>query len=75
MSTQVEAKKKNITVVKDNGVAEIHIHVNKSNSYSLAFYQELNAAIDDIRFDHDIKVAILMSDMPNFFRPGQISIF
>lgn len=70
MTTQVETKKKNVTVVKKDGIAEIHMHVNKSNSYSLEFYQELNAAIDDIRFDHDIKVAILMSDMPNFFSAG-----
>lgn len=70
MTAQVETKNKNITVKKENGIAEIHLHVNKSNSYSLEFYQELNAAIDDIRFDHDIKVAILMSDMPKFFSAG-----
>ncbi len=44
--------------------------MNKTNSYSLDFYQELNAAIDDIRFDSSIKVAILMSDVPKFFSAG-----
>lgn len=59
-----------LTLKKDNGIAEIHLHVNKSNSYTLDFYKELNQAIDDIRFDSDIKVAILMSDMPKFFSAG-----
>lgn len=68
MSTAVE--KKNLTLKKQDGIAEVHIHINKSNSYDLEFYKELNDAIDDIRFDSDIKVAILMSDMPNFFSAG-----
>lgn len=59
-----------LTLKKENGIAEIHLHVNKTNSYNLDFYRELNAAIDDIRFDSSIKVAILMSDMPNFFSAG-----
>ncbi|HZH61700.1 MAG TPA: enoyl-CoA hydratase/isomerase family protein, partial [Metabacillus sp.] len=53
-----------LTVKKANGIAEVHIHVNKTNAYDLEYYKELNAAIDDIRFDNDIKVAVLMSDMP-----------
>ncbi|MED4990952.1 enoyl-CoA hydratase/isomerase family protein, partial [Parageobacillus toebii] len=39
MSVETTAKKKNLTVVKDNGIAEIHLHINKTNSYSLEFYQ------------------------------------
>jgi enoyl-CoA hydratase len=69
MTTTTE-KTKTLTLVKENGVAEVHLHVNKTNSYSLEFYKELNAAIDDIRFDNDIKVVILMSDMPKFFSAG-----
>ena len=69
MST-TEVAQKNLTLKKQDGIAEVHIHVNKSNSYDLAFYKELNDAIDDIRFDSDIKVAILMSDMPKFFSAG-----
>ncbi|MFB4165859.1 enoyl-CoA hydratase/isomerase family protein [Alteribacillus sp. JSM 102045] len=68
MTTAIE--KKTLTVNKSNGIAEVHIHVNKSNSYDLEYYKDLNAAIDDIRFDSDIKVAILMSDMPKFFSAG-----
>ncbi|WP_079525760.1 enoyl-CoA hydratase/isomerase family protein [Halobacillus hunanensis] len=67
MTTATESK---LTVTKNKGIAEVHIHVNKSNSYNLDFYRELNAAIDDIRFDNDIKVAVLMSDMPKFFSAG-----
>ncbi len=70
MIEAVAAKKENLTIVKDNGVAEIHLHVNKTNSYSLAFYQDLNAAIDEIRFDPEIKVVVLVSDMPKFFSAG-----
>ncbi|HZH61345.1 MAG TPA: enoyl-CoA hydratase/isomerase family protein, partial [Metabacillus sp.] len=62
--TTAETKTKNLTVVKNEGIAEVHIHVNKTNAYDLEYYKELNAAIDDIRFDNDIKVAVLMSDMP-----------
>jgi enoyl-CoA hydratase len=65
-----ENQKTNLTLKKENGIAEIHLHVNKTNSYSLDFYRELNAVIDDIRFDQSVKVAILMSDMPNFFSAG-----
>jgi enoyl-CoA hydratase len=68
--TATTVKKQNITLVKENGIAEIHLHVNKTNSYSLEFYQELNAAIDDIRFDPDIKVVVMVSDVPKFFSAG-----
>jgi len=68
--TKSEIKKETLTLVKDNGIAEVHMHINKSNSYDLKYYQELNWAIDEIRFDTDIKVAILMSDMPKFFSAG-----
>ncbi|QNU36848.1 enoyl-CoA hydratase/isomerase family protein [Geobacillus sp. 44B] len=57
-------------MVKDNGIAEIHLHINKTNAYDLEFYQEFNAAIDDLRFDPDIKVVVLMSDVPKFFSAG-----
>ncbi|WP_078411378.1 enoyl-CoA hydratase/isomerase family protein [Priestia abyssalis] len=70
MTTAMTTKKENLSIVKDNGIAEIHLHVNKTNSYSLEFYQDLNAAIDEIRFDPEIKVVVLVSDMPKFFSAG-----
>ena len=33
-------EKKNLTVVKENGIAEVHIHVNKTNAYNLDYYRE-----------------------------------
>lgn len=68
--TTASLKTEHLTLTKENGIAEIHLHVNKTNSYNLDFYKELNAAIDDIRFDKEIKVAILMSDVPKFFSAG-----
>jgi enoyl-CoA hydratase/carnithine racemase len=68
MSTTTENKQ--LTVTKADGVAEIHIHVNKTNAYDIEYYREFNAAIDDIRFDQDIQAVILVSDMPKFFSAG-----
>jgi len=68
MTTATENKM--LTVKKADGIAEVHMHVNKTNAYDLDYYKELNAAIDDIRFDDSIKVAVLMSDQPKFFSVG-----
>lgn len=59
-----------VNVKKNDGIAEIHLNVNKANTYDFDFYRELNAAIDDIRIDQDIHVAIIMSDVPKFFSAG-----
>lgn len=59
-----------VEVKKNEGIAEIHLNVNKANTYNFDVYRELNAAIDDIRLDQDIQVAILMSDVPKFFSAG-----
>lgn len=59
-----------VEVKKNDGIAEIHLNVNKANTYNFDVYRELNTAIDDIRVDQDIHVAILMSDVPKFFSAG-----
>ncbi|WP_035486726.1 enoyl-CoA hydratase/isomerase family protein [Alicyclobacillus contaminans] len=59
-----------VTVKKENGVAEVHLHIGKGNAYDFEAYKELNAAIDEIRVDSSIHVAILMSDVPKFFSVG-----
>ena len=59
-----------VEVKKNEGIAEIHLNVNKANTYNFDVYRELNTAIDDIRLDQDIHVAILMSDVPKFFSAG-----
>lgn len=72
MTTTAVETKQTLTIEKnkETGVAQVRLHINKTNAYTLDFYKELNAAIDDIRFDSDMKVAVLMSDMPKFFSAG-----
>jgi len=53
-----------------NGVALIHLNRPPANSYDRGLIDDLNAAIDEIRFDESIGVAVLMSDLPKFFSAG-----
>ncbi len=53
-----------------NGVALIHLNRPPANSYDRGLIDELNAAIDEIRFDESIGAAVLMSDLPKFFSAG-----
>jgi enoyl-CoA hydratase/carnithine racemase len=54
-----------------DGVALIHLNRPPANSYNRAFLDELNAAVDDVRWDPDIHGAVLVSDLaPRFFSAG-----
>ncbi len=54
-----------------DGVALIHLHRPPANSYNRAFLDELNAAIDEVRWDSDVHGAVLVSDLaPRFFSAG-----
>ncbi len=54
-----------------DGVALIHLHRPPANSYNRAFLDELNAAIDEVRWDGDLQGAVLVSDLaPRFFSAG-----
>src|SRR2546428_665835 len=53
-----------------NGVALIHLNRPPANSYDRGLIDDLNAAIDEIRFDESIGAAVLMSDIPKFFSAG-----
>jgi len=53
-----------------NGVALIHLNRPPANSYDRALIDDLNAAIDEIRFDESIGAAVLASDLPKFFSAG-----
>ena len=55
---------------ESNGVALIHLNRPPANSYDRALIDELNAAIDEIRFDESVGAAVLMSDLPKFFSAG-----
>src|SRR6202158_3910523 len=54
-----------------DGVALIHLNRPPANSYDRAFLDELNAAVDDIRWDGEVHGAVLISDLaPRFFSAG-----
>src|SRR5260370_69069 len=60
-----------VSVSKDqSGVALIHLNRPPANSYDRQFMDDLNAAIDEIRFDEAIGAAVLISDLPKFFSAG-----
>ena len=49
-----------VTVTREHeGVALIHLNRPPANSYDKAFLDDLNAAIDAVRFDESVHVSIL----------------
>ena len=53
-----------------DGVALIHLNRPPANSYDRGFIDDMNAAIDEVRFDESIGAAVLTSDLPKFFSAG-----
>lgn len=54
-----------------DGVALIHLNRPPANSYNRAFLDDLNAAVDEVRWDGDLRGAVLVSDLaPRFFSAG-----
>lgn len=53
-----------------NGIGYIKINKPKANLYDRAFINELNDAVDEIRFNDDVKVAIMVSELDKFFSAG-----
>jgi enoyl-CoA hydratase/carnithine racemase len=54
-----------------DGVALIHLNRPPANSYNRQFLDDLNAAIDEVRWDDDVRGAVLVSDLaPRFFSAG-----
>src|SRR5436305_13073797 len=54
-----------------DGVALVHLNRPPANSYNRALLDELNAAVDEVRWDGDLKGAVLVSDLaPRFFSAG-----
>jgi enoyl-CoA hydratase/carnithine racemase len=53
-----------------DGVALVHLNRPPANSYGRAFLDDLNAAIDEVRWDEGIQGAVLVSDLPRFFSAG-----
>ncbi|MBM2809762.1 MAG: crotonase [Chloroflexi bacterium] len=59
-----------VTVERENGVGLIKLNNPPANAYDHAIMKELDDAIYEIRFDREIKVVILTSDLPRFFSAG-----
>ncbi|HYM50782.1 MAG TPA: enoyl-CoA hydratase/isomerase family protein [Candidatus Limnocylindrales bacterium] len=53
-----------------DGIALVHLNRPPANTYNKAFIDDLNAAIDEVRFDESLHAAILVSDLPKFFSAG-----
>ncbi len=54
----------------DDHVGYIEIGKPKANTYDLDMMKELNAAIDEFRFDESARVIVLASTVPGFFSAG-----
>ncbi len=54
----------------NNSIGYIKFNKPKANLYDRQFMTELNDAVDEVRFNNDIKVAVLMSELSNFFSAG-----
>src|SRR5882762_1928433 len=54
-----------------DGVALIHLNRPPANSYNRAFLDDLNATVDEVRWDDDLHGAVVISDLaPRFFSSG-----
>src|SRR5438445_11081263 len=54
-----------------DGVALVHLNRPPANSYDRAFLDDLNAAVDQVRWDGDLRGAVMVSDLaPRFFSAG-----
>jgi enoyl-CoA hydratase/carnithine racemase len=51
-------------------IGYIKLNKPKLNLYDRGFISDLNEAIDEIRFNDDIKVAIMLSELPKVFSAG-----
>src|SRR5216684_1244134 len=70
--SQTAAAQSLVSVSREHdGVALIHLNRPPANSYNRAFLDQLNAAIDEVRWDGNLHGAVLVSDLaPRFFSAG-----
>lgn len=59
-----------VTVEKQGGVALIHLNTPPANSYNHDIYEQIENAIDEVRWSPETKVAVIVSDVPKFFSAG-----
>ena len=67
---QVTASGPAVRLEIDGAIGRIKINKPKANLYDRQFMAELNDAVDEIRFNDDIKVVIVSSDLDKFFSAG-----
>lgn len=53
-----------------NGIGYIKLNKPKANLYDRTFMEQLDAAVDEVRFNDDVRVVILMSEVPGIFSAG-----
>ncbi len=61
---------KYVSVRPEGKVGVIEIAKGKANTYDLEMMREFNAAVDEIRFSDDYRVAVITSKLPGFFSAG-----
>jgi enoyl-CoA hydratase len=54
----------------DDHVGTIEIAKGKANTYDLAMMQELDDAVEELRFNDEARVVVLTSGLPGFFSAG-----
>ncbi len=59
-----------VSVDKHGSVAVIKLNRPPANSYNREFLDELNAAVDEVRFNEDVRAAVVASELERFFCAG-----
>lgn len=59
-----------ITITKDGPIGLVTLNRPPVNSYEIGFMRDLNAAIDEVRWDDEIKVVVVHSALEKFFCAG-----
>src|SRR5260370_4208960 len=72
MTAEARAAGRTVTLSRErDGVALIHLNRPPANAYEKPLADDLNAAIDEVRRDGDIRGAVVVSDLaPRFFSGG-----
>jgi enoyl-CoA hydratase/carnithine racemase len=71
MADAVATEARVVSVARErDGVALIRLNRPPANSYDRAFIDALNAAVDEVRWDEQVRGAVLVSDLPRFFSAG-----
>lgn len=67
---QAGSSTRGVRLEVQDGIGFIRLNKPKANLYDRQFMAELNESIDEIRFNDDIKVAIMVSEVEKFFSAG-----